>query len=214
MGGAPSRGRRARHPQVVGVLHEAQRHEVHALLDAEPEVIRVLLAQTGRRQRRAGRVDPFVLAQPAPVHDRRHQRLAVTRLDPKLDAPIVQQQAVARACRLNQRDVDGGHPAGFADKITGGDHERLPWNEVDAAALQESGPDLRPGQVLQDGYEASRIRRGRANPGDDGAVGFVRAVREVEADDVDPGVDQFADGRRRTRLGADGGDDLCVTHER
>ena len=101
-----------------------------------------------------------------------------------------------------------------ADEVARGDAQRRPVLELDgAAALERAGADLRAAQVLQDGHDrapsrsaAARMRRTTAR------VRLVRAVREVEAEDVDAGGDEVVELRRRCHRRADRGDDLRVSH--
>ena len=84
-----------------------------------------------------------------------------------------------------------------------------PGDEIDGLAIDQlAGADLRPGQVLQDGDVPAGPGRGVADAGDDGAVLLVRAVREIEAEDVgargDERVERALGGTGRP----DGGDDL------
>ena len=83
---------------VVCRLHEAQRHEIDAELEAEPQVVVVLVSDGGSRQCDAGRVDALVRAQYAAVDDHRLQLLVFRRGHPQLDPPIVEQEPVAWLC--------------------------------------------------------------------------------------------------------------------
>ena len=200
---------RARHAQVLGGLHEAERHEVDALRQAEAQVGDVLRRQRRGRQRHARQVDALLLAERPAADDRRRRGLAVGRLDAQLDAPVVEQQLVARPHRLGQAGEGRRDPPGAADEVAGRDLQRRAGDEVDRLAVHQSpGADLRPGQILEDGDVPPRPRGRGADAGDDGAVLRVGAVREVQPEDVraggDEGVERAFGGAGR----AHGGDDL------
>ena len=97
-------------------------------------------------------------------------------------------------------------PMAIVSGVAGGELERL-------AADEAAGPNLRAAQVLQDGHlaagplAASRIWW-------NSAACSLRAVREVQAEDVHPGSDQRVEHGGLAAGGAEGGDDLGVAHER
>jgi hypothetical protein len=112
--------------------------------------------------------------------------------DPQLEAPIVEEDLIARLHVLRERRVGGRDQLGGAfDRRVGGDGDPLALHELDGLALHPAGPDLRTGEVLKEGH-------GPAPPGRDLAHGLrhrevlvVRPVGEVEAKDVDPRLDQL-----------------------
>src|SRR5213078_2493441 len=80
------------------------------------------------------------------------------------------------------------------------------------AALQPSGPDFRPAEILQDRDLALRTRGSMADAPERRAVRLVRVVRKIQAEDVRPGRDERVEHRVRVAGGSDGGDDLRVPH--
>ena len=67
--------------------------------EAELQIVDVLRRDRRRRQRHAGRVDPFVLAELAAFDDGRLDLGAVGRLDPQLDEAVGEQQPIAGRAR-------------------------------------------------------------------------------------------------------------------
>ena len=75
-----------------------------------------------------------------------------------------------------------------------------------------AGPNLRAAQVLQYRHGVSAPFGGGAHARADGGVGFVRTVREVQAEDVDPRVDELVEHRVGTAGRTERGDDLGMPH--
>ncbi len=71
-----------------------------------------------------------------------------------------------------------------------------------------AGADRRPLRVHHDADELPACRGGGADVFDHAAHPIVRRVRHVEAEDVDPGVDEFADHFRRIRGRTQRGNDF------
>src|SRR5690606_17209539 len=90
--------------------------------------------------------------------------------------------------------------------------EGRPGRQLDLAIAELAEPDLRPGQVGQDGDRAAgRVcRLAHALCGKGVALGG--AVREVDARHVHPGLDELTDPLDRGRT--DGADELGASHGR
>ena len=101
----------ARTSDIFRRLHEAQRHEVHAEAQAELQVVDVFVGQRRRRQRHAGSVDALVPAERSAVDDDDLEARRGSADDLELDAPVVEQQAIARLRRSHQLGVGREDPA-------------------------------------------------------------------------------------------------------
>src|SRR5256712_13490696 len=126
---------------VVGGAHERHGHEVHALLDAEPEIVHVLLGEAGRGQIRVRQRDALVVADPAACDDDAANLLRRRRLHAELDHAVVHPDLVAGPDTsevLGRRDE---HALGGADARRAAEGERAPgvWTYPPASALAE-GP--------------------------------------------------------------------------
>ena len=199
--------------QVAGAQHEAHRHEIDAGTDAERQVGLVLVGETGRRQRHAGRVDPLVLAEHAAVHHPGADLLGIAVEDLQLDSPVVEQKRVARLHQRRQVFVAGGDASGSAEEVADGNHQVVAGGQRDRRVVaQQPGADLRAAEVLQQRHAAAGLGRQRTDARHHLAVRVVGSVREVEAEDVDAGGDQIAQRRFAARRRADRRDDLRASH--
>ena len=205
----------ARARDVVGRLHEAQRHEVHAEREAEPQIVDVLLGQRRRRQGDARRVDALVPAErPAVDHDDvagpPRDRPTTSQLDP----PIVEQQAIAGLRRTHQLGVgrEDAARAGTARALA--EDQRLVLPSSGSGRSPASGPvrifgPLRSCMMATCRPACDAISRMRAKLS---ACDCVGAVREVEPEHVDAGGDERVEHVAARAGGTDGGDDLGVAH--
>ncbi len=80
------------------------------------------------------------------------------------------------------------------------------------AGRERTGPDLRPAQVLQDADVAAGALGGFAHLMKERRVIGLRAMREVEPDDVDAGGDERVEHVRIAGRRSERGDDLCASH--
>ncbi len=106
----------------------------------------------------------------------------------------------------------GAAPLGGALDLVGGDGERLARREYRLALGERGQPDLR---ALQVGEHADRPahRGGRlAHQLQPAHVFGVVAMRHVQPDDVDAGVQQSDDPFQGVRGRAQGCNDLCSAH--
>ena len=202
--------RPAQRREVGGAADVARRQVVDPLGDGEGDVGAVLVGDR-EAEVAVGEVDP--LAAPhlaAGDHPRRHP-LAAPLADRQLDQPLVDQHPLAGAEEVEEpglvhRQLDAGSGRAEVDRLA-----RLERPRREIRRQPEAGPhqvehhrDVAPGRV-----------GGLAHQPDALAVPVVGAVREVEADDVDAGVDQVADGAGLRGRRAEGGDDLgAAVHRR
>src|SRR5215204_7555331 len=133
-------------------------------------------------------------------------------LHPQLEPAIVKQQAVAGPNHLWQ--VEGrGDAAGLAFEIADCNRQAIAadqWQRVMPA--QPPGSNLRTAEILKQRDDAAALGGRLPHSGDRLGVALVRAVREVEAEDVHTGVDQLADGAVRARCRTQRGDNLRLPH--
>src|SRR5207249_8061929 len=81
------------------------------------------------------------------------------------------------------------------------------------AAFDRADANLRPAEILEDRDRAAGALRGGADARIGRRVRLLRAVREVEPEDVGTGGDQRVEHAVGVARGPDGGDDLRVPHE-
>ena len=133
--------------------------------------------------------------------------------DLELDAPVVEQQAIARLRRSHELGVGSEDAARLARRVARADDERLAlFQRQRPIAGERAGADLRSAQILHDADMPAGVRGNLADVGEGLGMGLVRAVREVEPEHIDAGgherVEHVAASARRT----DGGDDFGVAH--
>ena len=90
--------------------------------------------------------------------------------------------------------------------------ELVAWVQLERAVLEQSGPDLRAAEVLEDGDRASLLVRGGADPLDHLAMALMGAVGKIQPADIDAGGNEVPDSRFTARSGADGRHDFRVPH--
>jgi hypothetical protein len=93
-----------------------------------------------------------------------------------------------------------------------GEDEALARLELDAVVDQRTDAQLGPREVLEDGHRTADGSRRRAHARRVLGMHLAVAVREVQAGDVEPGLNHPFQGLRVTGGGADGGDDLGAAH--
>ena len=96
-------------------------------------------------------------------------------------------------------------PVAMRSVSPGFEHER-------PAALERAGADLRAAEILKDRDLAVRARRRGADAAERRRVRVVRAVREIQAEDVGAGGDERVEHRVGIAGRTDRGDDLRVPH--
>src|SRR5207247_1044055 len=124
----------------------------------ELEVLDVLRGNRRTRQRHAGCIDPFVLADLASFDDRRLNLGAVAGVDAQLDDAVGEQEAIAGTRVLGQPGERSRQPSGPTDEITRGDPQGIAGVDVQRAA--DGGDDLGVahripimGQIVPDAIE-------------------------------------------------------------
>ena len=132
-------------------------------------------------------------------------------IDLEDDAPVVEQQHVARAHVLGQVLVVEADAFLVAELAARVEDEVIAVLEKDLAFLELADADLRALQVGEDADRTADLGRDLADAVGPPNVVFGAAVREVEAHDVDAGADQRFEDERIARRGAEGGNDLGMT---
>ncbi len=124
--------------------------------------------------------------------------------------PVVEQQTIARtdgAPQISERRRDAARASDTL--VAGDDRELIAGPEFNRLTVYElAGPDFGTAQVLQDADVPARLGGGAADARDRFGVAFVRAVGEVQTEDIDSSGDQFRDARLVGRGRAEGRDNL------
>ncbi len=185
------------------------RHHIHTLAKRKLQVFLVFFGKRWNLNRDAGKVDALVLAKHAAVHDGALHLVAVDGIHDQLDQAVGEQDACARLKVLSQRSEDGAHALGgpFGHMRRDGDAlARLQQDRL--VVLQLGGTDLGALQVSQDTERTPDIDRDLAHHADQVGLLLVRAMREVQPDHIQAGMDQLAEDIFRATGWAEGGNDL------
>ena len=145
---ARGRSRRARGADVVGRLHEAQRHHVDAHGNAGAKIVDVLRSQRRRPQHHAGQVDALVRVELAAGHHPRRQSRRRDGLDLELDPSVVEQQPLAGRDGREERVERARNAPRAAGGVAFLDDERVAVPER-KWRVQRTGANLRSAQILQ-----------------------------------------------------------------
>ncbi len=197
---------------VGGGAHERDRHVVHALLDAEAEVLAVLGRQARHRHRQPREGHALVVGDGA-AGDHPAAHLAVLdRLHHQLDHAVIHPHRIARAQRGEKLGMVERAARGGAPDVPAGQGELLPAREQRLAAHEGAEAHLRPLEVLQDRDGAAP--GALADGADDLRVLGVGAVGEVEPRHVHTRGHQAVEHLGRAGGRTDGADDLGLSHGR
>ena len=199
--------------EVVTRSYERQRDHVGAYAQAPTQVVDVLLAHGGHRQRRARHVDPLVVGDRAAFDHHRVDPWTINRDDLKADAAVVDQNSQARMDVAGQAGVRRRSKHLATGNVFGGDRELSAGSQCDRPAGEPAKPDLRALQVDHDADSSAAGVGCRTHQLVDLLVIVVRAMAEVQPCDVHARIDESSNGLRRVGRRPQSADDLCAaTH--
>ena len=149
----------ARSRDVIGRLHEAQRHVIHAEAEAEPQIVDVLSVSADGGSATPGALMPLWPPSGPPLTTTRSRPAA---LRPTTFSSIRPSSSNRRSPGCADRDelgVGGEDPAGLRRRVALAEDERLAFLEGSGAiAGERAGADLRSTQVLHDADVTAGIR--------------------------------------------------------
>ena len=181
---------RARLLHVGGVARERHRHVIHALLGDELDVLVIARRHRGRRDAAALTVDPLAIGElAADAHAGVDGRGADT-LDVQHDLPVIEQQRVTGGHVARQILVGDAHPRGGAGLgiERGVERESGAFGKLHAAVAKTLDADLGSPQIQQHADALVGALRGLAHQRQSPPAVRDRAVRGVEARNVEPGA--------------------------
>ena len=203
------------HADVGGGAHKRKRDHIDAVVESEFQIFAVFFCQGRDRERGAGKVDAFVLAQHAAIDDVAQDVFAADSATRSSIRPSLSRMRApgdsSRARSGNVVEIRVAVPATFCGVMV----TTVPvFRRTGSWPLQRSGADLRALQILQDADGAGFAIGGAAQAGDVAGVVLVGAVGEVEARDVHAEAKQVAHGGFGVAGGADGADDFGAARRR
>ena len=130
------------------------------------------------------------------------------------DPAVVEQQGIAGADIFRQILVIEPDTFLIAEFATCVEDEAVVGFQCDLAILKLANPDFRPLQIGKDADRTAQFGSDLADGIGQRNVIFGLAVREIQADDVNAGTEQFFEGFGSVGSRAEGGDDLGMAgHE-
>ncbi|MDT4851699.1 hypothetical protein FQZ97_858900 [compost metagenome] len=193
---------------VLGALDERQGDPVDPQVQAEVQVAAILLGQWAELQHRFGHVDALAIRQFAAGDYFGKHRVGLFAGHLQAQATVVEQQAHARLQRLDDFRVRQVDPAGVARGAVQVQAKGLAALQIDLAGGKAADPQFRPLQVHEDADRHVQLLLHFAHPGVALGVVGVFAVAEVEAEQIDPGLDQLTDIVDACDGRAEGGEDF------
>ena len=186
---------------VVGPLHEGERHPVCAQLQREGEVVAVPGRQRRDRQMGAGQVEALVIGKPPAAIDRGLGKAIAAADHPKPHPPVVQQHGIAGGKR--PEDLRMGHADAVLVARRGVEIEAegLARDQHRSAFAETADAQLRPLQIGHQPDRAPTFRLQRPHGVATGAVIGMAAMAHIEAENIGPGREQAGDGLRRRGCG-------------
>ena len=197
---------------VFGTLDEGQRHPVDTQLKAEAQVGVVLLGQRRKRQHHARHVHALAIGDGTAGDDARLGKIRAAGLDAQAHLAVVDQEIGAHFQRREDLAVRQRRAAGVArGRQVEVEAEAVAFLERHRAVGEGAEAELGPLQVHQDADRAAEFALDLADDLVVALVIGVRAVAEVEAEDVGSGFEQRLDGFLGVAGRAERGHDLGIT---
>ena len=197
------------HVHVGGRAHERERNCVHAVFQAELEILAIFFRHGGNRQGRAWKIDALMFAQTSAIQNIADHVLATHRAHAQCDEAVAQEYSCAGgdlSGKIGEGRRDTGGCAG--DIARSNDHGRAALQFDRFMPFEPSSADLGALQILQDADGAAFFFRGAAQAFDVAGVIFVRAVGKIQAGNVHAEAKQVAHRSLGVAGRADGADDL------
>src|SRR5881296_1600719 len=192
-------------PDVGRRSYERDGDEVNGVLEAEAEVLAVLVGEARNRERHMRERDPLVIADAPPHDDPAAHLLRRCLFHLELDHAVVHPDLVARA---DVREVLGV----VQRRALRGAHHGLRAERERLAGPEGAEADLRPLQILKDRDRPAPAGLALADQPDDLGVLGVGAVGEVHAGDVHARGDQAVELGAALAGGTEGTDDPGPPH--
>ena len=190
----PAADQAARLRDVLRALHEGKRDPLHAEPEREAQVRAVLFGERRDRQHDARQVDALAVAEAPALHHLRLQRRIGLGQHLQPQPSVVEQHVVARADGREDLRVRHRGAGGRAGPAAAVQHEAPARLQFDAPALEGADPELRALHVGHDAYRAQGVALQLAQDAVAPRMVLRPAVAEIEAEHIDPGLEQRLDG--------------------
>ena len=187
--------------------------EVHAVLEAEADVVLVLLAEVDLVQHLAGKAHALAVGQLAAGGDRGDDLAAAHVVHAEGKQTVVQQNEVARLEVVGKSRIADGNAGLVADDaFIGGKGEGVALVQHDFAVFERADAVFGALGVQQDRDRQVQLLADALDLFDMVKVIRMRAVRKVEARDIHAGAAHLCEGGFIRAGGTDGADDFGFSH--
>ena len=199
--------------QILPARDERTGDEVHAVLDAEDNVLAILLAQIRLAEHLAGEVHALFIAQQA-AYEHGAMRFRIGHLvDAKAEHAVAQKDHVAGLKILHQVFIADRNAMLVADDFFGGEGEFLSLHERYLPLFKGADAVLGPLRVEHDGDGQIQLLAQLFDAFNARQLLRVRAVRKIEPRHVHAGQAHLPQGFFAFRRGTDRADDLRLAHK-
>ena len=193
---------------VLRALHKRQRDPIHAQLQTETQVTAILGGQRAEFEHRLWHVHAFAIRQFAAIEHRGVDRVGVFGDHAQAQFAVVEQQIHARFQRFDNLRMGQVDPTLIARCRVQIETECLAAMQLHLAVSEFADAQFWPLQVHQNAQRIVELALDFADPLIALGVVGVITVAEVEAEDIDPGLDQFADSVDAIDRRPEGGEDF------
>ena len=191
---------------------EGGRDEVHAVADAEEQILAVLLAHIGLAHDLAGEGHALAVGEDAAGDDGAADLAALDGLDLEDHEAVVHEDAVPDGEIVGQARVAHGDDALVALDVAGGEGEIIPVLEGDFAVLEGADAVLGALGVEHDGDGQAQLRAHGLDHVDLLLVLLMGAVGKIQAGDIQALQAHGLENRWVFAGRSDGADDLGFSH--
>ena len=174
-------------PQVFHILpggDKGGRHKIHAVLNAEEQVLFILLAEEIVGQDAVGKIHAFPIGQVAAGHHPAQGVAALQLLHAENHQTVVDHDGVADLQIVDEALIGDGHPSLISDDILGGEGKHVAVLERDLFVFESFDAVFRPLGVEHDRNGQLQLLPNPLDQVDFLLVLLVRAVRKIEARDI------------------------------
>ena len=200
--------------QILGALDEAETDPVDPLRHGKGQILAVLVGQCGDRHFGIGNIDALAVGDHPADFGRTMDFLFIRADHPEADFAVVDQQPLPlleQAEQFGMRQFDAGLVAGFGIAV---EREMARMADHRLPVLELADAQLGTLQVGEDRDRAAELFLQRADRLDRLRMVGMFAMAHIDAEGVDPGLEQAGEHFGRPACRTDGGEDLDLAAAR
>jgi hypothetical protein len=193
---------------ILGALHEGERDPIGAEVERELEVVAVLVGERRDRQHDLGHVDAFAVGQHAAGDDAGLGMVLPAAFDRHPQAAVVEQELRAGADRGEDFRMGQGRASPVAGRLVEVEAVGCARLELDPAAFEGADAKLRALQIRQDADRSLDLTLKLPDRHVAFAMLVLRAVAEVQPEDVRASIVKLSNLARVRGARAEGSQNL------